>query len=250
MAQQQLLVSCSHPPRSSTPIWSLSTSNNQPHSYAGTLYTPWHFESTLICRRAAALQGGASTMDREPLRDAYVMRASMSSFPDENTSVSSGFQDLAQAFSSRITELQQIMCLRIEGAYVSALSPLLWRSGLPVCARACCSRPALARRSHALAARRPREAAVCGGPAGPGGECTLVSGCHHCNRLRLGWDRALRALQQAHAPHEHKRRAGLAPPQASVRALEKVYKEIKEHLAREAASIPKVQSTLHSAKYE
>ena len=54
-------------------------------------------------------------MDREPLRDTDVLRVSASSFPDENNCVSSGFQDLAAHFSQRITELQQVMCLRIEG---------------------------------------------------------------------------------------------------------------------------------------
>lgn len=69
--------------------------------------------------------------DREPLRDAsasYLRKVgSVAStfYNDENnsgaegavasSSSSSGFAELSQAFNQRITELQQLMCLRIEG---------------------------------------------------------------------------------------------------------------------------------------
>lgn len=61
-------------------------------------------------------------MDREPLRDtdAYMRVGSVSTlFPDENNprGAASSFQELSQAFSQRITELQQLMCLRIEGMH-------------------------------------------------------------------------------------------------------------------------------------
>ena len=56
-------------------------------------------------------------MDREPLRDTdAVMSASASTphYQDENAAKSS-FAELAGAFNARVTELQQLMCLRIEG---------------------------------------------------------------------------------------------------------------------------------------
>lgn len=73
----------------------------------------------------------ATMGDREPLRDAsasYLRKVgSVAStfYNDENnsgaegavasSSSSSGFAELSQAFNQRITELQQLMCLRIEG---------------------------------------------------------------------------------------------------------------------------------------
>jgi hypothetical protein len=56
-------------------------------------------------------------MERQPLRDTDVLvRDAGSAFPDENARAASSFEELANAFSQRITELQQLMCLRIEGA--------------------------------------------------------------------------------------------------------------------------------------
>jgi hypothetical protein len=61
------------------------------------------------------------TGSREPLRDTatYSMasESAVTRFQDENNSSTSSFQDLSQAFGQRITELQQLMCLRIEGRY-------------------------------------------------------------------------------------------------------------------------------------
>jgi hypothetical protein len=75
-------------------------------------------------------------MDREPLRDTNLqLRASSSSFPDENSCGASGFHDLAQAFSQRITELQQVMCLRIEGSYQAQWSTERRSSMICCCAR-------------------------------------------------------------------------------------------------------------------
>lgn len=74
---------------------------------------------------AARAANGAG--DRGALRDAsasYLRKAGSHAstfYNDENENSSSSaaeassFADLAQAFNSRITELQQLMCLRIEG---------------------------------------------------------------------------------------------------------------------------------------
>ena len=57
-------------------------------------------------------------MDREPLRDADLAG---SCFPDENNnSGATSFEELSQAFSQKVTDLQQLMCLRIEGALDAA----------------------------------------------------------------------------------------------------------------------------------
>lgn len=57
---------------------------------------------------------------REPLRDAGIeisVRSLGRMEPDENRA-SSSFAELAAAFNAQITELQQLMCLRIEGGEV------------------------------------------------------------------------------------------------------------------------------------
>ncbi|GBF99849.1 hypothetical protein Rsub_12549 [Raphidocelis subcapitata] len=111
-------------------------------------------------------------MDREPLRDtdAYLRggSASMALFPDENNprGAASSFQELSQAFSQRITELQQLMCLRIED---------------------------------------------------------------HAKQFFL---------------------ADLQGLEASVRALERTFKDIREHLARENAAVPKARALLQAARQQ
>jgi hypothetical protein len=65
-------------------------------------------------------------MDRQPLRDtdSFARASSTRFFQDENNCAASSFQELSQAFSQRITELQQLMCLRIEGgSQVSLRTP-------------------------------------------------------------------------------------------------------------------------------
>ncbi|KAI8465707.1 MAG: hypothetical protein J3K34DRAFT_525133 [Monoraphidium minutum] len=120
---------------------------------------------------AAGAEGAEGSAPAGPHRGALAaalgqLRAAAAAGPYGNTAVTSGFQGLAQAFSQRITELQQVMCLRIED---------------------------------------------------------------HAKHLFVA---DLRGLE------------------ASVHALERVFKDIREHVARENAVVPKARALIQAARQQ
>lgn len=82
------------------------------------------------CDRAALCAAPPGSMDREPLRDtdAYMRASGSTFFQDENSAAASSFAELSQAFNQRITELQQLMCLRIEGEKGLSVVAGAWRA--------------------------------------------------------------------------------------------------------------------------